>query len=315
MALRMKTQILLNKFLEKKLNSFVLNYQKTNYIISVHHNLPIDSIYNLHDQKLNIKVDSCWSEVLIIDTTDIDLKDVTINYKIQNKLPKEGQLLTIKTGDERYQTHVIDHEFIPFDKFSGDLTIPYIRSTLNESIDNLSGLSGSPVYIDDKLIGVFSKFEPGEMIAYIIPIYIVIKNILKKDNTNIYGLTTGFKINKINSYNIKDDLIYHPTLKIKIPVNTFLMLEGDSKTTFSVRRDMTDVLISYMTTSKPIKLSISNESYIVNKELEYKINARLLNLLKNMNVNKQTIICLFNHIMTSGSSPMFTIIENKINLI
>jgi hypothetical protein len=49
--------------------------------------------------------------------------------------------------------------------------------------------------------------------------------------------------------------------------------------------------------------------------LEYKINARLLNLLKNMNVNKQTIICLFNHIMTSESSPMFTIIDNKISLI
>jgi hypothetical protein len=308
MAIKIKTQIFLNKCLEQNLNSFVLNYQKTNYIISVHHNLPIESVYNAFGQKLNIKVNSCWSEVLIIDTNDIVLTDMIINYKIQNKIPKEGQKITINTCKGRFQSIVIDHDIIPFDNFSGNLMIPYIRSKLNESIDDLSGLSGSPVFIDDKLIGIFSKFDTIDSIAYIIPIYFVIKNIIKKDNTHIYGLTTEFKINKINSYNIKDNLIYHPTLKIKIPIDTFLMIECDAKKTFYINS-------SYTMISKPIKLNISNESYIVNKQLEYKINSRLLNLLKNFNVNEQSIICLLNHIMSSDSSPMFTIIDNKINLI
>lgn len=314
MEITIKTQTFLNKFKIKKLNSFVLNYQKNNYLISVHHNLPIDSIYDSQNQKLNIKVDSCWSEILIMETDNIDLTNITINYKVQNKLPKEGQIMTIKSDRDRYLTTVIDYEFISFDNIPRNHKIPYIRSRLNAKIEEMSGLSGSPVFIDDKLIGVFAKFDESESIAYIIPIYIVIKNLMKKDNTNIYCLPIDEKINKINSYNIKDDIIYHPTLKSNIPVNTFLMLEGDLDTKFSVRVDMTDIQINHIKT-KPIKLDISNESCIVIKDAENKINPRLLNLLKNLNWNKQIIMYLFNHIVNSPNHPMFIINENRIKLI
>jgi hypothetical protein len=314
MDLIIKTQTFLNKFRIKNINSFVLNYQKINYLISVHHNLPIDSVYNSHDQKLNIKVNSCWSEVLIMETNNVNLSNTIINYKVQNKLPKEGHVMTIKTTSELYHTTVVDHVFFPFDNITGNYKIIYIKSRLNEKIENMSGISGSPVYIDDKLVGVFAKFDESESMAYIIPIYIVIKNLIKKDNINIYGLNLDDKVNKINSYNIKDDLIYHPTLKINIPVNTFLMLEGDLDTIFSVRFDMTDIQITHMIT-KPIKLCISNESYIVNKNMKYKINPRLLNLLKNLNWNEQVIMGLFNHIVKNPNRPMFTISKNIIKLI
>ena len=92
------------------------------------------------------------------------------------------------------------------------------------------------------------------------------------------------------------------------------MLEGDVKTKLSIRFDITNIMISQMIT-KPIKLSISNEDYIVNKDLEYKLNPRLLNLIKNFNVNKQIIISLFNHITKSSEPAMFMIIDNKIKLI
>lgn len=314
LPLRLKTQIFLNKFLEQKLNGFVLNYQKINYLISVHHHLPIDSVYN-SNQKLVIKVDSCWSEVLIMETNNLDLSALTINYTIQNKLPKPGQIMFIKTEVQRYETIVFDYEFIPFDNINQNLLLPYIRSILPQNIENLSGLSGSPVFIDDKLIGVFSKFDVKESIAYIIPIYIIIKNLIKRDNTNIYGLPIN-KINKINSYNIKDNFVYHPTLKISIPVSTFLMLEGDLKSKFSVRHDTTNIMISHMI-AKPIKINISNENFIVNKDIEYKINSRLLVLLKNFNVNKQIIVCLFNHISKNShlNTPLsFSIVDNKIKL-
>lgn len=314
MTLTIRTQSFLNKYNIQNLNSFILNYQKTNYLISVHHNLPIDSVYDSNYQKLNIKVNSCWSEVLIIETDNIDLSNTTINYKVQNKLPKVGQVMTIKTDKERYETSVIEYVFFPFDNITGNYKIPYIKSRFNGKIENISGLSGSPVFIDDKLIGVFAKFDESDSVAYIVPIYIVIKNLMKKDNTNIYGLPIDEKINKINSYYIKDDLIYHPTLKTNIPVNTFLMLEGDIDTKFSVRLDITDTQISNIKT-KPIKLYISNESYIVNKNMEYKINPRLLNLLKKLNWNKQIIMYLFNHIVKMPDSPMFKIIDNRVKLI
>jgi len=314
MAIKIKTQSFLNKFLEQKLNSFILNYKKINYMISVHHHLPIETVTTDYDQELNIKINSCWSEVLVMDTENLDLAKYPIHSKIQNKLPKSGQTMFIKTHDQRYEIIMVDHVFIPFDNINNEWNIPYIRATIDQKIDDLSGLSGIPVFVNDTIIGVFSKFDVRESIVYIIPIYVIIKNLMKKDNTNIYGLPVDLKINKINSYNINDGLIYHPSLKINIPVNTFFMLEGDVKTKMSVRFDLTNIMISQMIT-KPIKLSISNENYIVNKDLEYKLNPRLLNLIKNFNVNKQIIISLFNHIIKHSDSAMFTIIDNKIKLI
>jgi hypothetical protein len=220
----------------------------------------------------------------------------------------------INTNDQRYETSMIDHVFIPFDNINNDLTIPYIRATLYENIDNLYGLSGSPVFINDSIIGVFSKFDDKESIAYIIPIYVIIKNIIKKDNSNIYELPFKNKINKINSYTVKNNMIYHKTLKICIPINTYFLLEGDINVRFSVRYDMTNIVINHMMT-KPIKLCISNENYIVNKNFEYKLNPRLLILLKKYNVNKQIIISLFKHIRSSTTSTVFTIKNNKIKLI
>jgi hypothetical protein len=313
LSFKIKTQTFLNKFLEQKLNGFILNYKKINYLISVHHNLPIDSVYNLLDQeKINININSGWSEALIMDTKTIDLTQLSINYKIQNRLPKPDEILFIKTNDQIYRTLVHDYEFIPFDNIHENLTIPYIRSKLDQTIESVSGLSGSPVFIGDTLIGVFSKFDVKESMAYIIPIYIIIKNLSKQDNMNIYGLPEELKFNKINSYNIKNNMVYHPTLKIVVPINTFLMIESDFNSKFSVRIDITNITINQIIT-KMIKLNVSNEIYIVNKEHEYKINSRLLILLKNFNVDKQIIIYLFNHI--SKNSCTFSVVDNKIQLI
>ena len=314
MAIKLKTQTFLNKNLEQKLYSFILNYNKNNYLISLHHHLPIDKVFNDLDIELNIKVNSCWSEVLILQTDNLNIDRYQIINKIQNKIPNVDQVMYIKTNDQRYETLMIDHVFIPFDNINNDLTIPYIRARLNEKIENLSGLSGSPVYIKDSLIGVFSKFDIEESIAYIIPIYIIIKNITKKDNINIYELPLKNKINKINSNSVKKNMIYHKTLKINIPINTYFILEGDLNAKFSVRYDMTNIIINHIIT-KPIKLLISNESYIVNKNLEYKLNPRLLNLLKNFNINKKIIISLFTHITTSLSPVIFIIKNNQIKLI
>jgi len=293
--LKIKTQLFLNKTIEQKLNSFILNYNKQNYIISLHHNLPVDSVHTLIDNmKLDIYINSCWSEVLIMNIGKVNIKDFVINYNIFNRIPKPDDILFIKTNDQRYKTTVIGYEFIPYDNISENLTIPYIKTKINESIENISGLSGSPVFIDNKIVGVLSKFNIKESILYIIPIYIIIKNLSKKDNTNIYGFEKSIKVTRINHYNINNDLFYHSTLKININIDTYLLLEGDSDHQFTIQEDKTDIKSDIITT--PIKLNISNEPFIQNKERKYKITIRLLVLLKKMNVNKQTIICLFNHI-------------------
>ena len=279
--ININTQLFLDNSLKENLNGFFLTYKKTTHLISLHHNLPIVSVYHKYDkQRLNISINSGWSEVLIMDTSNIDLSKYILNTNIQKKLPKVDDLLMIKTDEINYRSFVIDIEYIPFNNIN-NLTIPYIKAHLDQTIENMAGLSGSPVYIDDKLIGVFSKFNPKELCVYILPIYIIIKNIEKKDNENIYGLEPDKIITKIKSYNIKDNLLYHPGLKSTIPVNSWMLIEGD----------VDNEIINY-----PIKLKISNESLLIFKKNKYKITSRLLTLLKKMNVNKQILLFLLSQI-------------------
>ena len=284
------TQLFLDNSLEQNLNGFLLNYKKTIYLISLHHNLPVVSVYNSDDkQKLNISINSGWSEVLIMDTSNIDLSKYVINTNIQKKLPKVNDLLMIKTNDINYRLSVIDIEYIPFNNIN-NLTIPYIKAHLDQTIENMAGLSGSPVYIDDKIVGIFSKFNQKESIAYILPIYIIIKNIEKKDNENIYGLEPDKVISKIKSYNIKNNQIYHPGFKSIIPVNSWMLIEGD----------IDNEIINH-----PIKLKISNEPLLILEEKKYKITSRLLTLLKKMNVNKQILLFLLSQINKNDDELWF----------
>ena len=284
------TQLFLDNSLEQNLNGFLLNYKKTIYLISLHHNLPIVSVYNSDDkQKLNISINSGWSEVLIMDTSNIDLSKYVINTNIQKKLPKVDDLLMIKTNDINYRLSVIDIEYIPFNNIN-NLTIPYIKAHLDQTIENMAGLSGSPVYIDDKIVGIFSKFNQKESIAYILPIYIITKNIEKKDNENIYGLEPDKVISKIKSYNIKNNQIYHPGFKSIIPVDSWILIEGD----------IDNEIINY-----PIKLKISNEPLLILEEKKYKITSRLLTLLKKMNVNKQILLFLLSQINKNDDELWF----------
>ena len=284
------TQLFLDNSLEQNLNGFLLNYKKTIYLISLHHNLTIVSVYNSDDkQKLNISINSGWSEVLIMDTSNIDLSKYVINTNIQKKLPKVDDLLMIKTNDINYRLSVIDIEYIPFNNIN-NLTIPYIKAHLDQTIENMAGLSGSPVYIDDKIVGIFSKFNQKESIAYILPIYIITKNIEKKDNENIYGLEPDKVISKIKSYNIKNNQIYHPGFKSIIPVDSWILIEGD----------IDNEIINY-----PIKLKISNEPLLILEEKKYKITSRLLTLLKKMNVNKQILLFLLSQINKNDDELWF----------
>lgn len=297
LQINIETQIFQNKILKQQLNSFVLNYNKINYLISLHHFLPINKLYNnLNNEELTIKINSCWSEVLVINTLNLDLENLIINYKIQNRLPKQSDIVYIKTNERNYSMDVVDYELIPFNNINIDFTVPYIKCKIDQDVKVLLGLSGSPVIMNDKIIGMFSKFNEKESIAYVIPIYIIIKNLIKEDNYNIYGLPKLIipNINKINSYNVKNNYIYHPSLKINVPINTFLIIEGDLKTKLIIKSDIIAEIITI-----PIITNISNEISIVNKEYKYKINSRLLNLLKNLNVNKQIIIYLFNYINKS----------------
>jgi hypothetical protein len=160
-----------------------------------------------------------------------------------------------------------------------------------------AGLSGSPVYINEKVIGILSKINLVDNIIYIIPIYLAIKTLEKYDNDNVYWMNIK-NIKKINAFNVKDNEIYHPTLKINIPLNTYFLLEGDNKQKIPIQYEtmMTDkkqLDIGYIETTISNLINSPTDSRLMTRSCgtyqEYKVNTRLLSLLHKFCPNKKLI--------------------------
>jgi hypothetical protein len=276
------TQTVDRKKLKLSLNGFILNHENTNHLITVHHNLPINTIYN-DDNPIEIIRNSGWCEILIASTKTLNLKEYKINRIVKNTILKNNELITLKSN-KNYDMRVIDYDFIPFDNISDNYLIPYIKAEFISCVDKVQGLSGSPIFFNNKLVGIFSKYNIQKHFAYIIPIYLVIKNLEKIDFTNIYCSPTT-DINKINSYKVKNNMIFHPSLRINIPISTYFILEGDINSKFVIRTNNNTK--EYNTLP-----SILIDTDIINNNDEYKINFRLLTLINKLNVNKQIIIQL-----------------------
>jgi hypothetical protein len=292
----------------ENLTGFLLQYNGSIYGITVHHNLPIDTLYNSTKNSLDIIVNSCWSEALIFKTNYIDITQYDIFKKIQNKIPNIHKTIYTIINNKKVIVKFIKTKFESFDGFNNSPNTPYMLFQLTDKSSNftyetVAGNSGAPVYIkeknDDILIGVLTKYRPDNNIIYVIPIYLFIKNIEKKDNNNIYGIDYKMNINKIGTFNVSNNnygkIIYHPLLKISIPLSTYFLIEGDEDTLFT---------ISYSDTANQKKTNnantiILNSSLIVSHEScllfhstgQIKINLRLLSLLKRItNIEIQKII-------------------------
>jgi len=278
-----------------KTSGFVLRYKNKNYIVTLHQNLPIIDIELLNNNiiqvtkfdKSNILINSCWSNILIMLSKNIH--NFNIYSKYQNKLPSENDTLIIYDNMRKINILFLTITFISFNKLL-DILTPYIIASFDE---DLVKYIGYPVFVSDRIIGILSEIDNQEKKAYIIPIYIVIKNLLKKNNMNIYTIDVNFDLDniKINNHLLnKNDIqsqdilnrynIYHKTLGIYIPLNTFFLLEGDISNSINlslnIRNNYNKILITFIEK----KLDISNEEDIINDKGKYKINSRLIYLLK-----------------------------------
>jgi hypothetical protein len=295
----------------ENLTGFLLQYNDSIYGITVHHNLPIDTLYNSTKNPLDIIVNSCWSEALIFKTNYIDITQYDIFKKIQNKIPNIHKTIYTIINNKRVIVKFIETKFEPFDGFNNSPNTPYMLFQLKDKSSNFSyetvaGNSGAPVYINennvDILIGVLTKYRPDNNIIYVIPIYLFIKSIEKKDNNNIYGIDYKMNINKIGQFNVSNNnygkIIYHPLLKISIPLSTYFLIEGDNDTLFTISYSDTSNLKNKNIVNN-VNTIILNSSLIVSHEScllihstgQIKVNLRLLSLLKRItNIEIQKII-------------------------
>ena len=139
--------------IKTKLASFIFNYEKVNYIISVHHGLPI-SDYKYNNQQLEIYKHPIWNELIIFNTNDIIIDSPVIFKKIKIKLPISNDLLYIKTVNLPVNLSVVSQQMINLHHLPTNPSVIYIYAHVNSGV-LIKSMSGSAVYDDkNKLVGI-----------------------------------------------------------------------------------------------------------------------------------------------------------------
>lgn len=292
LTLNIECQEYLSKTIKLQMSGFIINIKGTNKVITIHHFLPIKTVVETEiNQQLSILINSSWSEFLILDSKNINLNKYYIYKNIQNKLPKIDDELTMNIINSRETNDicimkVCGYDYIPYDNLNIDMTLPYIKASVISNVNKFAGLSGSPVFINNKLVGVFSKACSNNQIVLIIPIYVLIRNLEKKDNNNIYMYSSIPR--KINSYYVKENMtIYHQTLKIYIPLSTYLLLEGDSDKESLIHNYIGETIHEKMIVNTKLGNMIDCD-LIQSNQYTYLITPRLLSVLKR--IFKQSIL-------------------------
>ena len=288
LSLVMECQEYLSKSISQKMSGFIINTNGCNRVITIHHFLPVEKVVETEtNQELPILINSSWSEFLVLDSKNLNLGKFSIYKEVHNKLPKPNDELVMELNHGRCVMKVCGYDFIPYDNLNTNITIPYIRASIISDVNEFAGLSGLPVFINNKIVGVFSKVYSNNKYLLILPIYVLIRNLEKKDNNHIYMFENIPK--KINSYYVKENQeIYHPTLKFDIPLSTYVLLEGDQDNGSVIQ------ILSGETTFEKMILDTSHGNMIdynliKSNQFTYLITPRLLALLKrffNQNVLK-----------------------------
>jgi len=316
-TLKLQSPKINNIDVENTVTGFILNYNGGNHIITVHHFLPIDKVYDQEtNNELDIEINSSWNEGLILNTNNVNLSKYKIFSKVHNNIPKLNSRLSMKVDGNRIELEFIGYDMIPFNNIQLDVPILLIKARIISNLDKFAGYSGSPVFIKNKIIGIFTKIRSDSNIAYIIPIYIITKNLEKEDNSNIYTMNVK-NIQKIGSWIVnKDNEVYHPTLKLNIPVATYFLIEGDlnfkSIIYFGKKKTSVDLV---QTVTKKDQVSDSNANIVLRNDSEYKLNIRLLTFLKNIEFNSNILYDLVQTLMRQQKETWIKISDNKISFV
>ena len=316
--LKIKCQEYLTKSVTQSLSGFIFNYNNQNYIITVHHFLPIKKVIETEiNQELPILINSSWSELLVLDSKYTNLDTYHVFKRYQNKLPKPNDELTMKLNTKRYNLKVTGYDFLPYDNLDTKMTLPYIRASVTSDTEELAGLSGMPVFDNNKIVGVFSKAYSNNQTVFILPIYILIKTLEKRDNQHIYNISCIPK--KINSYHVKDNgEIYHPTFKFDIPVASYLLIEGDIGVGFLIHNLLGETVYEKMLIDTKCNNTIDCD-LISSNQFTYLITPRLLSLFKRLFNSKiiQYIFMLINkhELKTEDSKFWLTYNQGRFSII
>ena len=252
---------------------FIISKFSENYIVTVHHGLPISRCTT---ESCNLKIikDCMWNELLIMKSNIIDYDSYTVFKKFRYKIPKSHKMLYIKTDDTIVTLTNASVVQMNLFEIPTNPKIPYIKLDIYEN-DVEQSMSGSPVVDSNNyLIGILSKKNDVDKSVYIIPIYILIKSLTRNNNNSIFDVNYKEIIYKINNVKVHNNFIFHKQLDISIPISTYFMIEGDINNTIKINNNYCDFI------NINDQLYINNTNKIIVNNKKHEITTRLLKLIK-----------------------------------
>lgn len=255
-------------------NGFYLLYNKTQYIIGIHHGYPVSDIIISNNKDSISNYTIChWNELLFKSVNTLEDQFVFNNFS-KKHIDSSG----LYYSDTKRFKYVGKHYF-PINMFPNNpKNLYYTMECINDTIK--AGDSGSPVYdSNQKVIGIISKIK--KKYVYVIPIIYLINAFNKKDNHHTYTIDNN-NPRTVDMYNVNDNTIYHPSLKSYISLEAFMILEGDKDK---------KVLVNNMD-NMYVKMNnmINTCNYIIHNN-KILITTGLLCILKL--INKELLIMIF----------------------
>lgn len=254
-----------------------IKYNKNNYIIGIHHGYPVSTIC-IDDMTESIDgYTICnWNEILFKSVTPTEDQFVFNNFNKKQIDSKQYYYC----GTKRFQ--YVDKYYFPINMLPNNpKNMYYMMKCLNDTIK--PGDSGSPIYNQDKqLIGIISKTKNDTI--FVIPVIYILNSILKNDNNNIYMIKCR-DLKNIDMYNVKNNKIYHPSLKTYIYTETYFTLEGDKDK---------KLLINNMDANYELYINKINSHKYISSNNKIIITSGFLNILKL--INKELLIIIFRNL-------------------
>lgn len=288
--------------IKTKLSYFIINHEKINYIVSVHHGLPF-SDYKHNNTLLEINKQPIWNELIVFNTENLIINETNIFKKIRIKLPPTNERVYLNSD---VILSIASMQSINLHHLPTNPSVLYIyANVLSGTI--IKSMSGSAIYDNNnRLVGILSKTHEinGHVFAVIIPAYYLYKTFSKLNNNAIYNLNSNEEIVKINNFNVKNNMVFHSSLSINMKLDCFYMLEGDDNLQININ---SGILANFK--------DIKSELYINNSHSIEKIDN---NYLLNISLLKYIDMCfheisphLFNFIKNNFRNRMYCSYEKQ----
>jgi hypothetical protein len=253
-------------------NGFCIN---NDTIVTTHVGNPIETCFLIEDEKeteLKIIIDSQWNELLFLEKPEHLIFDNVLSASSLNKDYTHFY-------SDKEKLDVLTVEFLKFNMYD-NFKLPYIKC---RNVDNITKKIGMPVITVKNgkkyIVGLISQISISLNDVYIIPYYIILKTLSKNNNNDIFTINEQ-NITKIGKYRVVNNEIYHSSLKIKVPLNTFMLLEGEDNKNVIINNNINVIM-------EKTKLTLKNDNKLItNKQNKYLITYRFLELVNYYKPNK-----------------------------